>query len=123
MFPPEPCLSSTVQATTSIGISGNLVGNSESRVPPHNGIRLCILSISTVIHVHMRVGQTLVQETLYFSCILGWRWLNPAALHETLGSSTVSFSVIEEGSGFSFLKCFKDCSIILRETKKYSWFS
>lgn len=59
----------------------------------------------------------------YFSFILGWKWLKPVTLHKTLGSSTVKFSVTEVESGFLFLKCFKDGSIILRDPKKCSRFT
>lgn len=123
MFPLEPCLSSMVCRPAVQAPLETLFGNSESLVLTHSGIRLCILLSSSVIHVHIRVGQTLIEEILYFSFIWGWRWLNPAALHKTLGSKTVSFSVIVEGSGFSLLKCFKDGSVILREPKKCSWFT
>ena len=69
--------------------------------------------------MHIRMEQPPVQE-IHFSCFWGWTLLNPAALHETPGSSAMIFSVSEEGSDFLFFKCFKDGSIILRETKKYS---
>lgn len=59
----------------------------------------------------------------YFSFIRGWKWLKPVTLDKTLGSNTVKFSVTEVESGFLFLKCFKDGSIILRDPKKCSRFT
>ena len=69
--------------------------------------------------MHIKMEQSLVQE-IHFSCFWGGMLLTPAALDETPGSRAVIFSVSEEGSGFLFLKCVKDGSIILRETKKDS---